>query len=66
MLIRDDKGRVETTLCKKIMAPMGAVEAEVKAFEARLLLAKDISVKDLVLEGDSVMVLKVQLVYKTL
>ena len=57
VLIRDDKGRVETTLCKKIMAPMGAVEAKVKAFEAGLLLAKDTGVKDLVVEGDFVMVL---------
>lgn len=57
VLIRDDKGRVEVALCKKIMAPMGAVDTKVKSFEAGLLLAKDISIEDLVLEGDSVMVL---------
>ena len=40
VLIRDDKGRVEAALCKKIMAPMGAVEAKAKAFEAGLLFPK--------------------------
>ncbi|XP_065632317.1 uncharacterized protein LOC136068724 [Quercus suber] len=57
VLIRDDKGRVEAALSKKIMASMGAVEVEVNTFEAGMLLAKDTGVEDLVLEGDSVMVL---------
>ena len=42
MLIRDDKGRVGAALCKKIGAPLGAMEAEAKALEAGLLFAKDI------------------------
>lgn len=40
VLIRDDKGRVEAALCKKIMALVGAVEAKAKAFEVGLLFAK--------------------------
>lgn len=55
MVIRDDKGSVEASLCKKIMAPVGAVEAEAKAFEARLLFAKDIGIQDIILEGDSLL-----------
>lgn len=56
MAIRDDKGRVEVALCKKIMAPMGVVEAEAKTFEAGLLFAKDIGIQDIILNGDSLLV----------
>ena len=56
VVIRDDKGRLEATLCRKITAPMGAVEAEAKAFEAGLLFAKDVGVWDVILEGDSLVV----------
>ena len=56
VIIRDDKGRVEAALCKKIMAPMGAVEVEEKAFEVGLLFVKDISIQDVILEGDSMIV----------
>ena len=54
LVIRDDKGRLEAALCRKITAPMGAVEA--KAFEAGLLFAKDVGVRDVILEGDSLVV----------
>ena len=56
VVIRDDKGRLEAALCRKITAPMGAVEAEAKAFEAGLLFAKDVGVWDVILEGDSLVV----------
>ena len=35
-IIRDEKGRVVAALSKKIRAPLGAVEAETKAFEMGL------------------------------
>ena len=35
-IIRDEKGRVVAALSKKIHAPLGAVEAETKAFEMGL------------------------------
>ena len=54
VLIRDEEGRVEAALSKKIMAPLGALEVEAKAFEAGLLFAKDIGIQELVLEGDSI------------
>ena len=54
VIIRDEEGRVEVALSKKIMAPLGALEVEAKAFEAGLLFAKDIGIQELVLEGDSI------------
>ena len=56
VVIRDDRGRLEAALRRKISAPMGAVEAEVKAFEAGLLFAKDVRVWDVILDGDSLVV----------
>nr|XP_023880683.1 uncharacterized protein LOC111993063 [Quercus suber] len=56
VVIRDDEGRLEAALCRKITAPMGAVEAEAKAFEAGLLFAKAVGVRDIILEGDSLVV----------
>ena len=45
---------MEAALSKKIMAPLGALEVEAKAFEAGLLFAKDIGIQELVLEGGSI------------
>ena len=47
------KGRVVAALSKKIHAPLGVVEAEAKAFEMGLQFAKDVGVRDLILEGGS-------------
>ncbi|KAK9987726.1 hypothetical protein SO802_027965 [Lithocarpus litseifolius] len=58
VLIRDDEGRVEGALSKKIMAPLGAVEAEAKAFEAGILFAKDIGIQEFILKGDSTIIYK--------
>ena len=54
MVIRDDLGRVVAALSKRLNAPLGAVEAEAKAFETGLQFAKDIGVQDIILEGDSI------------
>nr|XP_023916886.1 uncharacterized protein LOC112028429 [Quercus suber] len=56
VVIRDEEGRLEAALSKKIHAPLGVVEVEAKAFEMGLLFAKDIGVRDVVLEGDSMVV----------
>ena len=58
VLIRDEEGQVEAALSKKIMAPLGAVEAEAKAFEAGILFAKDIGIQEFILEGDSTIIYK--------
>lgn len=51
--IRDSEGRVEAALSKIFEIPLGALEAEAKAFETGLLFAKDIGVREIILEGDS-------------
>ena len=56
VIIRDDRGRVEAAMSRKVMAPLGALEAEAKAFEAGLLLARDIGIQDVILEGDSLVI----------
>lgn len=44
VVIRDDEGRVEAALSKRIEAPLRALEVEAKAFEAGILFAKDIGI----------------------
>ena len=56
VIIRDDRGRVEAAMSKKVLVPLGALEAEAKAFEAGLLLARDIGIQDVILEGDSLVI----------
>ncbi|XP_023878480.2 uncharacterized protein LOC111990943 [Quercus suber] len=53
VLIRDEWGRVEAAMSKKIEAPLGSVEVEAKALEAGLMLARDVGLQEVVLEGDS-------------
>ncbi|XP_050246259.1 uncharacterized protein LOC126694211 [Quercus robur] len=43
-------------MSKKVLAPLGALESEAKAFEAGLLLARDIGIQDVILEGDSLVI----------
>lgn len=56
MATRDDEGRVMAALSKKIKAPLGPVEVEAKDFELGLQFAKDVGIRDLILEGDSLIV----------
>lgn len=52
VVVRDDWGCVVAAMSKRINKPLGAVEAEAKAFEAGLQFAKDIGIQDFILEGD--------------
>ena len=52
-IIRDEKGVVVAALSRKFHAPLGAVEAEAKAAEMGVQFAKDIGVREIILEGDS-------------
>ncbi|XP_075674873.1 uncharacterized protein LOC142644076 [Castanea sativa] len=56
VIIRDDKGRVEAAMSKKVLLPLGVLEAEAKAFEAGLLLARDVGIQDVILEGGSLII----------
>ena len=56
VVIRDVEGRLKAALCKKIKAPLGLLEVETKAYEAGLLLARHLGLRDVVLEGDSLII----------
>ena len=44
-------------LYKKVAAPWGALEAEAKAVEAGILFAWDLGLRDIMVEGDSQLVM---------
>ena len=56
VVIRDVEGRFRAALCRKIKAPLGSLEVEAKAYEAGLLLARHLGLRDVVLEGDSLII----------
>ena len=53
VVIRDQQDRLLAALCKKIRAQLGVLEVEAKAYEAGVLLARQLGLNDGVLEGDS-------------
>ena len=46
VVVRDDKGKIEVAMSKKIPIPLGTVEAEVMAYKTSLLFVKDIGIHD--------------------
>ena len=56
VIIRDDKDRIKAAMSKKINAPLGVMEAEAMAHEVGLVFAKDISIHNLIMEGDSLII----------
>ena len=56
VVIRDMEGKVKAALCKKINALFRPVEAEAKAFEMGIQFAKDMGIRDVLIEGDSLIV----------
>ena len=56
VVIRDQQGRLLVALCRKIRAQMGVLEVEAKAYEAGVLLARHLGLKNGVLEEDSLIV----------
>ncbi|XP_050241342.1 uncharacterized protein LOC126690265 [Quercus robur] len=53
VVIRDGEGEVIAALSKQWKFPLGATEAEAKAWEAGILFSKDVGVRDVEFEGDS-------------
>ena len=56
VLIWDCRGPVIVALSKKINAPLGPLESEAKAVEARVQFAREIGIHDFIIEGDSLTV----------
>ncbi|XP_050278121.1 uncharacterized protein LOC126719630 [Quercus robur] len=57
VLITDELGGVEAALSKKVAAPLGAVDVEAKALKAGLMFARDVGLQNVVLEGDSLVLI---------
>ena len=58
VIVRDELGRVEATMCRNLNAPLGAIETKSKAIEAGLLFAQDIGIWDIVVESDSLIMVQ--------
>ena len=58
VVIRSDQGGVMGSMSKKIHLPWGAIEAEAKAMKEGILLAWDLGLKNIIVEGDSLVVVQ--------
>ena len=58
VIVRDHEGRFIAGLSKKIHDPLGAIVAEAKAFEVGIIFAKEVGIKESVLEGDSIIIVQ--------
>ena len=58
MVIRDEFGEVIATLSKIVNAPLGVVEIEAKAMEAGVSFARDVGIREVVFESDSLIICK--------
>ena len=58
VLIRDETRVVIVALSKIVNAPLGATEIEAKAMKARVLFARDVGIREVVFEGDLLIICK--------
>lgn len=57
VVIRNEKGELMGTMCKKISFPLGTLEAEETAAAEGIALARDLGLREVVIEGDASMVM---------
>ena len=53
LVIRDHEGRVAAAMNKKLLQPLGPLEIEAKTMEIRVSFAWDTSIRDVIVESDS-------------
>lgn len=58
VIIRNGEGEVIAALCKRWQYPLGAIEAEAKAWKIGIMFARDVGIRDVVFEGVSLVVCK--------
>ena len=56
VVIRNDQGELMGAMSKKIHFPLGAIKAEAKAMEEGIMLAWDQRLKNIIVEGHSLVV----------
>ena len=57
VMVRDEQGNVIAAMSRKLDFPLGALETEAKALEIGVNFAKEVGLRDVVFEGDSLMVI---------
>lgn len=57
VVIRNDRGQIIGAMTKKLHLPLGALEVETKAAEEGIILARDLGLGEVVVEGDSMTVM---------
>lgn len=51
VIIRNGEGEMIAALCKRWQYPLGAIEAEAKAWKTGILFARDVGIRDVVFKG---------------
>ena len=56
-MVRDEKGNVIAAMSRKLDFPLGVLETEAKALEIGVNFAKEVGLRDVVFEGDSLLII---------
>lgn len=57
VVIRNEKGKLMSAMCKKIPFPLGALEAEARSAKEGITLARDLELREVMVEGDASIVM---------